>query len=83
MSLLSSIVFLADSLEPGRGDSSDLQALRKISRQDINQAVWKTSDYTLKFLLESSCLVHPRVVFTRNWFLQKWKVKQAIVQESA
>lgn len=83
MSLLSSIVFLADSLEPGRGDSSDLQALRQISRQDINQAVWKTSDYTLKLLLESSCVVHPRVVFTRNWFLQKWKAKQPVVQESA
>lgn len=82
MSLLSSIVFLADSLEPGRGDSSDLQALRQMSRQDINQAVWKTSDYTLKLLLESSCVVHPRVVFTRNWFLQKWKAKQAVVQES-
>lgn len=83
MSVLCSIVFLADSLEPGRGDSSELQALRQLSRQDINQAVWKTSDYTLKFLLESSCLVHPRVVFTRNWFLQKWKAKQPVVQQTA
>lgn len=83
MSLLCSIVFLADSLEPGRGDSPELQALRQISSENINQAVWKTSDYTLKFLLESSCLVHPRVVFTRNWFLQRWKANGPIVQQSA
>ncbi|WP_017316925.1 bis(5'-nucleosyl)-tetraphosphatase (symmetrical) YqeK [Mastigocladopsis repens] len=83
MSLTSCIVFLADSLEPGRGDSPQLQALRQMSRQNINQAVWKTSDYTLKFLLESSCLVHPRVVFTRNWFCARWKNKQPVVQQSA
>ncbi|MBW4632858.1 MAG: bis(5'-nucleosyl)-tetraphosphatase (symmetrical) YqeK [Iphinoe sp. HA4291-MV1] len=83
MSLLCSIVFLADSIEPGRGDTPQLQALRQISRQNINHAVWLTCDYTLKFLLESSCLVHPRVVFTRNWFLQRWKAKQPIVQQTA
>ncbi|ARV60022.1 phosphohydrolase [Nostocales cyanobacterium HT-58-2] len=82
MSLLCSIVFLADSLEPGRGDNPQLQALREISRQNINQAVWLTCDYTLKFLLKSSCLVHPRVIFTRNWFLQKWKAKQPVVQQT-
>src|SRR4028119_1042942 len=30
MSVLCSIVFLADSLEPGRGDTSELQALRQL-----------------------------------------------------
>jgi predicted HD superfamily hydrolase involved in NAD metabolism len=73
MSLLSCIVFLADSLEPGRGDTPELQALREISRQNIYQAVWKTSDYTLKFLLSSPCLIHPRAIATRNWFIEKWK----------
>ncbi|MDF5713993.1 MAG: bis(5'-nucleosyl)-tetraphosphatase (symmetrical) YqeK [Rhizonema sp. NSF051] len=73
MSLLSCIVFLADSLEPGRGDTPELQALRQLSRQNLYQAVWKTSDYTLKFLLETPYLIHPRVIATRNWFLQKSK----------
>ncbi|NMG09076.1 bis(5'-nucleosyl)-tetraphosphatase (symmetrical) YqeK [Brasilonema sp. UFV-L1] len=80
MSLLCSIVFLADSIEPGRGDTPQLQALRQMSCQNINQAVALTCDYTLKFLLDSSCLVHPRVIFTRNWFLQRWKAKQPILQ---
>ncbi|NMG18557.1 bis(5'-nucleosyl)-tetraphosphatase (symmetrical) YqeK [Brasilonema bromeliae] len=82
MSPLCSIVFLADSIEPGRGDTPQLQSLRQISRQNIHQAVALTCDYTLKLLLESSCLVHPRVIFTRNWFLQKWKAKQPIVQKT-
>ncbi|MBW4597410.1 MAG: bis(5'-nucleosyl)-tetraphosphatase (symmetrical) YqeK [Brasilonema angustatum HA4187-MV1] len=82
MSSLCSIVFLADSIEPGRGDTPQLQSLRELSRQNIHQAVALTCDYTLKLLLESYCLVHPRVILTRNWFLQKWKAKQPIVQKT-
>ncbi len=69
MSALSCIVFLADSLEPGRGDSPELQALREIAQQNLSRAVWRVCDYSLKFLLSTNCLVHPRVVLTRNWFL--------------
>ncbi len=75
MSLLSCIVFLADSLEPGRGDSQELENLRVVSRQNIYQAVWLTADYSLKFLIESHCLIHPRTIATRNWFLEKSKRK--------
>lgn len=80
MSLLSCIVFLADSLEPGRGNTPELEALRKISYQNLFQAVWLTCDYSLKFLLDSHCLIHPRTIATRNWCLQKVKNKQEIVQ---
>lgn len=75
MSILSCIVFLADSLEPGRGDTPELENLRLVSRENIDRAVWKTSDYSLKFLIESYCLIHPRTIATRNWFLQKSKSK--------
>ncbi len=71
MSPLPCIVFLLDSLEPGRGNRSKLQALRKTSCENIDRAVWLTCDYTFKVLLESSCLIHPRVIATRNWFLQR------------
>jgi len=82
MSLLSCIVFLADSLEPGRGDTLELQALRQMSYQNINLAVWKTSDYTLKLLIESTRLIHPRVIATRNWFVVRSKSEQLIVQST-
>jgi predicted HD superfamily hydrolase involved in NAD metabolism len=82
MSLVSCIVFLADSLEPGRGNTSELQALRQISYKNIYQAVWKTCDYTLNLLLESPCLIHPRVISTRNWFLQRFKSKQSTIEST-
>lgn len=79
MSPLSCIVFLADTLEPGRGDSAELQALRKTSFTNLERAVWLTCDYTFKFLLESPSLIHPRAIATRNWFLQKSKTKQPVI----
>lgn len=76
MSLLSCIVFLADSLEPGRGNTPELEDLRQLSYQNLHRAVWRTCDYSLKFLIETHCLIHPRTIATRNWFLQTVKTKQ-------
>jgi len=70
MGALSCVVFLADSLEPGRGDTPELNTLRQISHQDLYRAVWLTCEYTLKHLIETRRLIHPRAVLTRNWFLQ-------------
>jgi predicted HD superfamily hydrolase involved in NAD metabolism len=67
MSDLSCIVFIADTLEPGRGNTPELEALRQVSKENLHQAVWKTCDYCLKFLLDTRCLIHPRTILTRNW----------------
>jgi predicted HD superfamily hydrolase involved in NAD metabolism len=67
MSPLSCIVFLADTLEAGRGDTPELQALRELSYQSLTQAVWRTCDYSLQYLLSTRCLIHPRTIRTRNW----------------
>jgi len=83
MSLLSCIVFLSDSLEPGRGDTPELEILRQMSYQNPAQAVWLTCDYSLKFLLKTHCLVHPRTIATRNWFLQLAKSEQMQAQITA
>jgi predicted HD superfamily hydrolase involved in NAD metabolism len=69
MSPLSCIVFLADTLEPGRGDTPELNQLRQVSRDDLHQAVWMTCDYSFSHLLSTRRLIHPRAVLTRNWFL--------------
>lgn len=76
---LSCVVFLADSLEPGRGNTSELIALRQISRQDLPKAVWMTCDYTLKQLIRTHRLIHPRAVATRNYFLQQCRTKAASI----
>jgi predicted HD superfamily hydrolase involved in NAD metabolism len=69
MSPLSCVVFLADSLEPGRGDKPQLNELRQVSRENLYKAVWLTSDYSLKHLLKKRRLIHPRTIMTRNWAL--------------
>lgn len=69
MSGLSCVVFLADSLEPGRGDTPELVALRQSSHQDLYRAVWLTCDESLRYLLSRSQQIHPRMVLTRNWAL--------------
>ena len=83
MSLLSCIVFLADSVEPGRGDTLELESLRQLSYQSLYHAVWLTCDYNFKYLMKNNCLIHPRTVSTRNWFLQAVKDKQPQAQLSA
>ncbi len=42
MSKLSCAVFLADSLEPGRGNTPELAELRQVSRLDLYQAVGRS-----------------------------------------
>jgi len=76
MNELSCIVFLADTLESGRGNTPELEHLRKICYQNLDKALFQTCDYSLKFLLETHCLIHPRTIATRNWFLQKAQKKQ-------
>ena len=69
MSALSCVIFLADSLEPGRGDTPELIALRQRSQQDLYHAVWLTCDESLRYLLARAQQIHPRMVQTRNWAL--------------
>jgi predicted HD superfamily hydrolase involved in NAD metabolism len=71
MSPMSCIIFLADSLEAGRGDTKELQSLRQLSYQNLERAVWHTCDYSLQYLLSTRCLIHPRTIRTRNWAMTK------------
>ncbi len=70
MSSLSCVVFLADSLEPERGNSDSLNHLRHLSQQNLTKAIWMTCDYTFRYLLDTHQLIHPHALHTRNWFLQ-------------
>jgi predicted HD superfamily hydrolase involved in NAD metabolism len=83
MSQLSCIVFLADALEPGRGDNPELERLRTLSRTDIYQAVWQSCDYSLKFLLSRRLLIHPRTIATRNWALEKSMNKSEVKSQKS
>ncbi|WP_413166501.1 bis(5'-nucleosyl)-tetraphosphatase (symmetrical) YqeK [Capilliphycus salinus ALCB114379] len=81
MSPLSCVVFLADTLEPGRGNTDELEALRALCYQNLYRAVWKTCDYTLNYLIKTSSVIHPRAVLTRNWALQQHQNKVQLGQK--
>ncbi|NJK36404.1 MAG: HD domain-containing protein [Oscillatoriales cyanobacterium RM2_1_1] len=69
MTSLSCIVFLADTLESGRGQTPELNRLRQVSFENLHRAVWQTCDYTLQYLIQTGRTIHPRVISTRNWAL--------------
>ncbi len=77
MSALSCVVFLADSLELGRGNTPELEHLRQVSSQNLYRAVWLTCDYTLHYLLASRHVIHPRAVLTRNWALRRARSEES------
>ncbi|MBM0742205.1 bis(5'-nucleosyl)-tetraphosphatase (symmetrical) YqeK [Phormidium sp. CLA17] len=70
MSLISCVVFLADGMEPGRGDTTELNEIRKLSRKNLHRAVLQICEDSMRSLFASRSLIHPRVLQTRNWALQ-------------
>ena len=81
MSVLSCITFVADAIEPNRGDSLELKHLRQTATKNIYLSVQQTSDYSLKYLISRNQVIHPRTVLTRNWAVaqtQKRKKKTLI-----
>lgn len=87
MDALSCVVFLADSLEPGRGDSSQLDKLRSLSYQNLLQAVWATCDASIQHMLKTHRAIHPRTLETRNWAMsaakQQRQQQQKVREKSA
>jgi predicted HD superfamily hydrolase involved in NAD metabolism len=73
MSPISCVVFLADSLEPGRGDHANLNRIRKVSKSNLYEAVGLTCDRTLHQLIDCQMPIHPRVILTRNWAIEAAK----------
>ena len=77
MSKLSCVVFIADVLEPNRGDSEKLNAMRLVAKENLYKCVQQTSDYSLEYLLSKQKIIHPRTVLTRNWALAQAKLNSS------
>ncbi|MEM6521690.1 MAG: bis(5'-nucleosyl)-tetraphosphatase (symmetrical) YqeK [Cyanobacteria bacterium P01_C01_bin.70] len=69
MDAIAAVVYLADALEPGRGDTPQLHHLRQLSYGDLWRAVYETCVFSLQHLLEKQRPVHPRTILTHNWCL--------------
>ena len=73
MSALSCLLYVADAIEPNRGNTPELNHLRSVATTNLYRAVWETSDCTIQYLLRNLKVIHPRTVATRNWALSKAK----------
>lgn len=71
MGPLSRVLFVADAIEPGRGDALDLQEIRQIAQDNLDLALLATADYTLDHLVRHRRIIHPQTLATRNWALER------------
>ncbi|MBE9166162.1 bis(5'-nucleosyl)-tetraphosphatase (symmetrical) YqeK [Pleurocapsales cyanobacterium LEGE 06147] len=69
MSRLSCIVFVADALEPNRGNTPELVAMRQVARENLYKSVRQICEYSLRYLINNCKVIHPRTILTRNWAL--------------
>lgn len=74
MSKISCIVFVADKLEPNRGDDEELNAMREATWENLYRGVYQVCDVSIKKLIQKGRPIHPRTVATRNWAMQATKV---------
>ncbi|MEN9205458.1 MAG: bis(5'-nucleosyl)-tetraphosphatase (symmetrical) YqeK [Thermostichales cyanobacterium DRC_bins_46] len=68
---LSCVLFVADALEPNRGDNETLRRLRQLVYEDLTLGVAEVADYGLSWLLGKPKLIHPRTLAVRNAFWQR------------
>ena len=72
MGLLTKIIYIADYIEPGR-TYPDVDKLRKITYNDIDEGILFSLDYTICDLVKKGIPIHPDTVFCRNFILGKNK----------
>ena len=70
MGPLAQIVFVADFIEPGR-DFPGIDQARRISRVSLRDGVLLKASMTVEFLFKRHAKVHPRLLETWNYFLNK------------
>jgi predicted HD superfamily hydrolase involved in NAD metabolism len=73
MDKLASVIFVADAIEPTRGADPGLEKVRQVASHNLEQAVRMTCDYTLDYLVKHRKVIHPRMILTRNWALEREK----------
>ncbi|MFC4076790.1 bis(5'-nucleosyl)-tetraphosphatase (symmetrical) YqeK [Salinithrix halophila] len=68
MTLLDKVVFVADYMEPGRRFPG-VEEVRELAREDLDQALLKSLDNTIQFLVCKGMKVYPLTLFARNFMV--------------
>lgn len=70
MSMLEKIIFLADAIEESR-DYPGVEEIRELSKKDLNKAVLRCIESTLKYVLDKGDIVHLNSVKVRNSIIKE------------
>lgn len=76
MTSLEQVVFLADAIEPGRGQAPYLEELRRAAGENLAYACRRAYDHTFEYLLRTGQPIHPEAVKGRNWFLYQEQLER-------
>ena len=71
MSLLEKIVYIADYIEPGREQAPNLDEVRKLSFQDLDEALLQILEDILVHLKESKKEIDPMTQMTYEFYKRK------------
>lgn len=68
MSLLDKIIYLADCIEENR-NYDGVEELRKLAVENLNEAVIKSFEQTIKYVLSSGRILHINTIKARNYLI--------------
>ena len=74
MSMLDMIVYMADYIEPNRDKAPDLKEIRKLSFENIEEALYRVLEGTLSYLSGRPDMIDPMTQISYDFY--KWKLKK-------
>ena len=74
MSMMDVIVYMADYIEPNRDKAPNLKAIRKLTFENIEEALYQVLEGTLSYLSDRPDLIDPMTQISYDFY--KWKLKK-------
>ena len=68
MSMLEKIIFVADYIEPYRNKANDLDTIRSIAFENIDETIYEITKDTLEYLNKKQAEIDPMTVETYEYY---------------
>ena len=72
--MLDIIIYMADYIEPNRDKAPDLKEIRKLSFENIEEALYRVLEGTLNYLSDRPETIDPMTKVSYDFY--KWKLKK-------
>lgn len=73
MTLLDKIIYIADFIEPGRNEASNLPIVRKMAFVDLNACLLRILEDSLTYLKKKKDIIDPMTAKTYNYYKKQLK----------